>query len=1185
MPIATPDKDRGSRPSPRRSQRQRPTVRRPAKPKPYKLPQSARTEAASGQGYPKRPATPPARKGYVDQRGRYTLPKQSTPRGDAGRRTTASQRAAIDRGVRDARVRAVRNARRPVITPSQLLNAITFGAASEGEARRRGAPGATTTFGSRGTVAGTLPLRAASNIGMAFAQEPADVSLNTARGFRDALTGIPAGIVAAIDDPEAALRQAAQDYSRRYGPLVSGNDAAFRRRIIAEGAAGELLDASTLAAGAGGVAGRAAGAAARAGNLGARAERLATEPRRAIRATGGKAVEQELSPNLIVAAGQKIRDERRARKQARKVARADAAERPVEALLREAVTQGELAPRQLPGRTSTAGRMYAGDKSRDLQRMKLEQAREVDQGARRAVGSLSKRERVAFKYAMQLGIKDAESAKVALKKRLDDIVSAREAKGTVIPAVRRKTNDEVQIIRALLDDPEKAFTEKLAAVVRGEQARDVRVARRDPGLDPVQAQLARHAAQAQHLGLERADGETPGQFLRRVKKAAAAEGLGRPGYFRSEKRPGGGYSERAIGGARAVADPKRRSGVLFETGREVSDPLIHEQAISRGIKRRYNWNLVSRTFNDHSFEWGRNQPLQKLLDVLDERGIDPGTVALWNPRRYRDEQGANAAGDADTERTGRGEEPSVQGLDKAVDESTLTLKQIADMPEAKRAEFLKSKGWSVVPKGLYDEVHADTRPSGMAGRTLDIAKGKQSRILLGLSPAWLQFQVASNALLTGLAGTGPVDFVKAQAWFAKLPEAQRDAIEPYIGTGSFQDSVQQTKLGAARSRVESINHMIDAWRAFKTTPFMQKIGRGNPLDLLFRLDAKQNDLFRRTVLYSEVKRDAYKRMGQDAKQLAGLQTRAIGAISLGPEQAMRMVIEDQRALERHAQKVNDFLGDYQTYTAKERRYLQRSVMFYGFLRFSIRFTFATMPIKHPVISSLVAQLGRMQTDEVRKLLGGDELPWALGKFYWNDDGTLKSVDVSRANPTTNALTNFRAPKDALGFLPPVFVAALDQTYAKTSFRQRDFRVEGENQGRRDEPYGAVNRARIYLDQMLNLAAPYRALEKATQSGPQGDDSLLWDPRPTRYKRADIVQSLREQEEARPDSLGGRLLPEVVPFVPRKDAAPEIAAAIRQRKGEKAPTKPTGSGGVDWGRAARGPAGKGQQVDWGKASGR
>lgn len=54
-----------------------------------------------------------------------------------------------------------------------------------------------------------------------------------------------------------------------------------------------------------------------------------------------------------------------------------------------------------------------------------------------------------------------------------------------------------------------------------------------------------------------------------------------------------------------------------------------------------------------------------------------------------------------------------------------------------------------------------------------------------------------------------------------------------------------------------------------------------------------------------------------------------------------------------------------------------------------------MPMKHPIMSSVITQLGRLQVEEVRELLGGDELPWALGKLYFNRNGKLESVDLAR----------------------------------------------------------------------------------------------------------------------------------------------------------------------------------------------
>jgi hypothetical protein len=1153
-------------------------------------------------------------------------------------------------------------------------------------------------------TAGGGASRAAVATGIGLAKDPKTAIPATGRGFRDALTGIPSSLLSLITDPVGTAEGVGKDYSRRYGGINKpGGVAKMAERVSKEGAAPEILDATILTSGVGGAVGRGLTRPAAAGKLGERAQRVAVDARPEKRVSGDKTVEQEKSPNLIVAAGQAARDKRRVGKNQRQITAARDRGRPVDAVRREAALRGEV-----PARPREATRLLARDKGRDLERQKREQRVEVDQGSRRDRAGLSKQEKLGFRLAQQLGIPaDAAVARAALAKRRAAVVAAREDEGVSVPKVRRKTSDELDIIDRLIEHADEIFTPHLREVVKESQKRERRVAASDPGLDPVQSQLRRYAAQAQHLGIKRrkaedaelqatrraikrldpddprrvdaeaeleasrleledireasrgtpakrtpndgkmiqaeerfwdaheqyeatlrkvadlehregtAEGASPqgqvfrdranllraelaglrkvrtealrdiqrlrgpdtpnhgpesaAEYLRRVKRAAAAEGLARPGYFASQKRPRAGNADRAPGGSRAIAGVQRYKGDLFRTGREVNDPEVFDQGLARGIKRKYNWNRVARTFDEHSFEWGRNKTVEQIREILDEKGIDHDSVALWNPGRYYSARRRAEMNDDQGDATGRGEEPVVAGLDKAVDASAVTFKDLADRPEdfsTTRRQVVDEEGevrgyrdaWTVVPKAVYDEIHADTRPSGVVARSWDIAKGKQSRILLGLSPAWLQFQVASNAILSGLAGTGPVDLVKANAWWKTLSDSEQAAIEPFIGTGHFSDSTNQTKLGAARTRSEKVNQMIDGYRAMKTTPFMQKVGRGNPLDLLFRIDAAQNRAFRRGVLYSQVKRDAYSRMGQNTKLMAGAQTRFMHAMDLGPAETMKAIISDPRALERHAQHVNDFLGDYQTFTASERRGLQRAVMFYGFLRFSLRFTFMTMPIKHPLMSAIVAQLGRLQVDEVRKLLGGDELPWALGKLYFTKQGRLKSVDLARANPAMNAITNFRGPKDALGFVPPIVGALVDQMYAKSGFKQREWRVEGENQPRHGEQgYGVENRVRIFLNQMFSLAAPYRAALSATQPGPKGDDSLLGSARPTGYKDPRTLYSIAASQQKLPDSVGGRLLQQFAPFIPRDDDAPELAASIRARNGEKTGAAPRSVG--------------------------
>jgi hypothetical protein len=213
------------------------------------------------------------------------------------------------------------------------------------------------------------------------------------------------------------------------------------------------------------------------------------------------------------------------------------------------------------------------------------------------------------------------------------------------------------------------------------------------------------------------------------------------------------------------------------------------------------------------------------------------------------------------------------------------------------------------------------------------------------------------------------------------------------------------------------------------------------------------------------------------------------------------------------------------------------------------------------MTSIIAQLGRMQTEEVRKLLGGDELPWALGRFYFTRGGKLKSIDVSRANPFLNTVTQARFDKGARGVLgtalrtlPPVYITLANIAYGKSSFEDKDYATGGRTrQATAQEGITSGQAGRIFLGEMLRLSAIYREAEKATEHGqPHGADSLLGD-RPTKYKRPDVVAGI-EQSKKDFDAQGGALgslKRGFVPVIPRDDFSPRIAEKIREANGTAA----------------------------------
>ena len=557
----------------------------------------------------------------------------------------------------------------------------------------------------------------------AFAEDPLHVGPKTALGLGKYAVGIPAGLAETVAHPAKTLRGATADFNRRYGVLAQpGGAAKFRARIKKEGAAPELVEGVGSVVPAGALGGRIAQRAAEAGALGRVVQRVATE-RPALRVSGETVREQPVSPNLYRNVARGATDAARKRVQTRRARREDA---PVE--VRQAQAAGDVTYVRRGAQRRAQRVAVAREKSATLARMKAVQQAET-QAARKNVGSLSRDERRGFKHAMQTGAVTPAAARGTLAKRIEIIGAERAKRAAERPGyVVSRRRDELASLKWLHDNADRVFTPKLRRVVKDEQARERRLVHGDPGVAAEQAQLRRYAPQAETLGVRRAEGETNAQFLRRVTRARRAAGLERPGYFPSEERARGAFSTFALGGQRATEIPKSYSGSLFRQGIESADTETFVRGIARNVKRREQWNMVARTFERHAVDKlagrsMRNRSIVELTRDLENAGVDPATVAFWNPRRFYE---ASHRAAADTEGVARadalGEDVGHGASDvhRALQDSVVTARDLRTMPE----DFAASRGWSVIPREVQRELESQVRPSGAAGRTVDIARGK-----------------------------------------------------------------------------------------------------------------------------------------------------------------------------------------------------------------------------------------------------------------------------------------------------------------------------------------------------------------------------------------------------------------------------------------------------------------------------
>lgn len=911
----------------------------------------------------------------------------------------------------------------------------------------------------------------------------------------------------------------------------------------------------------------------------------------------------------------------------------------------------------------------------------LAEQSQAERSAVRAVNSVPKELRPALKPMIEMGIPaSANAVRAMARRRLVGIQAERRRPG--VPAVKRER--EVPVLRDMVEHPERYADPKLRQAANTLRQLEVQLASGDPAfggyaalrrryaplrevldvrpdLEPEfsvkaaerairraggpkeqarMAQLVRSAAsQEQRRG---ASTELPEredrQLVLRAVQAAREAGLQAPGYWPSRQRGRAERSLRTAGaGMRAVRGEKRYTGALFRRGEEDIEHDAFVQSLMRNIKRRYSWDLVGRNVQMHVFDWSRGKSrggltMEEMQRRMYELDIDPEDVAFFNVRKFfRDRELLDDAAEALTSEMEGG----------ALHESVKAAMRVdPGDPATYRGQAMNR--YFAVPREVGAEIENATQAGGILAKGWEVAmKSIPSRVILGLANVpWLTFQIASNASLSLLSGANPFDIVGAIRWWRQLTPEQRRAIEPYIGVGPYHGDAEKRYMGSTIDRAPAgrmdPRHWMNAWRAFRETTLGKTLftvgdrrvtaERLNPIDMFLRADAAQNNMFRRWVFYSKAKREAGRAMGREMQGAGALQARLFG--DGGPfEEGLLLpvrgerLIANQRLLEEHAEHVRRWLGNYESFTALERRYLSRNIMFYGFLRFSLRFTLYTMPVGHPITTAILSQLGRLGADDVKRLLGTDpQVPvgksaarrkesvpvFALSSAIWGKPGDLKAAPFGRMHPMLNALASIQGPNQLLGLLSPVIGVVVDQMGHRSMFRDREWRVNGlPTPPESQQPAGYFNnmgtRGRVMLQTFLRMVAPYRAAEEhgipgivEPMLGPQGDDSLLFSQRPLTYARgtaeqqetaADIEEQKRRQR-SEADLLG--LLRSQMPFIPRRTAVGEIMEREREKREKERkrvaraelrrrgiePPRGSGGGGDPWGGGAWGGGGGG-----------
>lgn len=1009
---------------------------------------------------------------------------------------------------------------------------------------------------------------------------------NTGTGAKMLQSIIP-GLAAAVTQPVKTAKESVREPVQRWNE----SDEQFRKRVKKEGFVPELLDATVVVGGGTALASRALQRAAATGRLGAKAKRTAGYTRRELVSAGekGAVVTGPSKSFLRNAARQKV-DARRVRKVKARVKKDRARGRESDLLDVEAAERG-LPTVGRRRRARKARRVGARDQGRNFIMFKSEQAEEVTGRDKDTIGSqigrLSKDENVGYRYVAEFGIRDRKTFVRELKSLRAKMIANRKA------ANERRLDrgeqpltivtDQVAEIDRILKAPEKFFTPRVLEVaeVVGPKQRRLAV-KDDPGVTEATVERRRLKPFEAMYGIEDLSAgkkpvRTKAEQNAVTRRAMRERGLDPEltSYFKNMEFSERGFKNYAMGGRRAVADDRTYSGELLKTGRSVSDARIVTDSAAGNLKRKYNWNQVAQWAERSVAPWSKNYK-GKLRDLDREarsRGLRPGSYVFVDLRKIyaaRDRGASQVDLDVDSPLLRSTEVSEVlRDPRNVVDPARRDLDNLVETdPEA-----FDTTGWSVVSKADYDELVNRTTPSGKAGRVIDMARGAASRWLL-LNLPWLVFQTSSNSILSALAGVTPNDIRRAAKFFKELPPEERRALEATFGVKGWYD--ERPRGGAAFDNRYA--HMIAAWKKTEHYRRWRQYGVPGWLEVFSRLDNMQNNVFRRALFYKTAKSEAFTRMNDATGRVYGTLPRLEAALGKkSHEEVMRAIVKERESVEQLGRAVDDWLGDWTSFTAAERKWMVRIPLFYGFIRFSTRLAFYTMPLNHPVLTSILLKLGDLSRKELEAIFakeGTEPPPWEYGNFYTYNDATgeARRFTLSRTVPFFNLLQVTNQPEDVLnpqvadllGLINPLFLISYQQLAMKNSAGREMYDLKNEDGS--DPGILDVRRFRLLVAQVLGYNWYARTLEKTGIPGvrdpfrgrQQADSSIVF-PRPKVYKRdKERLSNERVIAQQRKAGLDAAAQERFAPFV-GTDPLPvfENARRYTERAGKKkkAPTLP------------------------------
>lgn len=297
------------------------------------------------------------------------------------------------------------------------------------------------------------------------------------------------------------------------------------------------------------------------------------------------------------------------------------------------------------------------------------------------------------------------------------------------------------------------------------------------------------------------------------------------------------------------------------------------------------------------------------------------------------------------------------------------------LADAEQGKVKGNEPWVLVPREAIKEARLQITPEKSAiVQALNAGGRVANRGILGTNPAWEIAQTVAEGI--------PILLAHPEAAL-KAPGILRD-IHRYHKQNPEGALALEATAGAAPISSAALRQPLDMQETY--TPALWEDGgkeltRGKSakealsfakLQTLGRIDAKRQNAYR-SVLYAM---EADKRFRSFHTGVAGLfdrQRKLSGTFRGKSRQELWNWLENDPRGRKEKAKIEDYVdnvaGNWTAFTHFERTYAPLAI-FYGFLRYSLRWTLWAFPKEHPVTATIAYTLGQANANQLEKLIGG-----------------------------------------------------------------------------------------------------------------------------------------------------------------------------------------------------------------------